>query len=66
MEDIMSRYERKADFMPEDRPGEWESGKTEGPVTHHYDIVSYDTADVRDSDGELHEDVTVIPRDDKE
>lgn len=63
----MSRYDRNADYMPEDKPGRWETdGKTEGPITHHGGLSPYDTADVRDSNGELHKDVTVIPRDDDE
>ncbi|HVZ11181.1 MAG TPA: hypothetical protein VG941_02100 [Candidatus Paceibacterota bacterium] len=64
----MSRYNRNADYMPENKPGRWESnGKIEGPVTHHNSIAGgHDTADVRDSSGQLHKDVTVIPRDDNE
>ena len=53
---------RPTDYMPEDSPGEWESGTLESEVTHHSALCDYDTADVRDSSGTLHKDVTVIPR----
>lgn len=53
---------RVASYKTDDDPNGWkDDGTIEGPVTHHTALSDYDTADVRDSDGTLHEGVTVIP-----
>ena len=49
-------------FMPEDKPGRWGEGRIVGEVAEHSDLlglVTYTTADVLDSNGVIHEDVTV-------
>ena len=48
-------------YMPEDKPGQWKEGTLErGTVEEHPSLVSYTTADVRDEEGKLHEQVTII------
>jgi hypothetical protein len=48
-------------YKRDDSPNTWEDdGKIEGPITHHSGLCDYDTANVRDSHGDLHENVTVI------
>jgi hypothetical protein len=57
----------KVSYMPDDSPGTWkDDGKLESEPETHTDLgglTSYTTADVRDSDGDLHEDVTIVPPD---
>ena len=58
----------KVKYMPEDSPGTWEPGRLVSEVERHSDLfglITYDTADVRDSEGKIHEDVTVIVPDKK-
>lgn len=54
----------KVSYMPEDSPGDWEPGRLVSEVEEHDSIAgTYHTADVRDSDGTIHEDVVVTPPD---
>ena len=45
-----------------DAPGSWDKGRLESEPEEHHDTLlgTYYTGDVRDSSGELHEDVTII------
>jgi len=55
----------KVRFMEDGKPGTWQDGRLDNPgsVEHHSSLVDYTTADVRDSSGTVHEDVTIIPPD---
>lgn len=51
---------KPVDFMPDETPGSWEKGTIESEPEEWRGIDgTHQTADVRDSDGVLHEDVTI-------
>jgi hypothetical protein len=52
---------QRVDFMPEDSAGRWETGRLESEVEERGGLMTSHTADVRTSDGVLHEHVTVVP-----
>lgn len=57
----------KVSFKPDGKPNDWESGRLASEVTEHKGLlVTYHTADVRDSSGKIREDVTVTPPDKKD
>lgn len=51
-------------FQREGKPGEWEDGTLASkPETHHEVLNTHTRADVRDDDGLIQKDVTIIPPD---